>query len=328
MEDLRQISSKLQNTNNKNILVDFYGNEDAGIYAINDEVAIVQSADFITPVVDDPYIYGQIAAANSISDIYAMGGDAISAINLLMWDKCNIPQELIQGILEGGLSKIQEAGAALLGGHTIADSEQKYGLSVNGIINPKKIWRNNTAKIGDVIILTKPIGLGILTTALKANKLESNTIEKISKIMSELNLKAKNIAQNYKISACTDITGFGLLGHLLEMTTKNTSLEIYSNNIPLIEESIIFAKKGIIPGGSYANKEAIHNKCNFNLAQDSIFRELDILLFDAQTSGGLALAINENEANKLIQHLKDEGIECANVISKVVENKELKLNIL
>ncbi|CAM2963262.1 selenide, water dikinase SelD [Helicobacter burdigaliensis] len=308
--------------------MDFSSNEDAGIYQLNEDLALVQTADFITPVVDDPYIYGQIAAANSLSDIYAMGGEVKCALNLVMWDSCNLPKEILEEILQGGLSKIKEAGGVLLGGHTISDKEQKYGLSVSGIVHPKKFWRNNTAQIGDVIILTKPIGLGVLTTALKANLLPKNEIDKISKIMATLNQKATLIAKNYTIHACTDITGFGLLGHLYEMCNKNISLKIDSSKIPLIQSALNFAKDGIIPGGSYANKESLSKFVDFKLQKDSKFLNLEILLFDAQTSGGLAFALPQKEAQNFLKDLHNNGIEEANIIAEVLPISTLPLCVI
>lgn len=327
LEDLSHLSCKLKNNEDSNILVGFSGNEDAGIYKISDELAIVQSADFITPLVNDPYAYGQIAAANSLSDIYAMGGEVKTALNLLMWDNCHLDSQMIEAILEGGLSKIKEAGGVLLGGHTIADKEQKYGLSVTGIIHPQKIWHNNTAQIGDVLILTKPIGMGILTTALKADMLDSPTQVKISEIMATLNQKAAKIASKYTIHACTDITGYGLLGHLYEMTNPSISLHLYSNQIPLLQEAIEFAQMGIIPGGSHSNQKAIAKRCHFKLTPNSIYQNLEILLFDAQTSGGLVFATPQNQAQELLNELKNEGVTYAQIIGEVLPADNFPLNI-
>nr|WP_275050962.1 selenide, water dikinase SelD [Helicobacter sp. MIT 05-5294] len=320
MEDLSQIATPLKNLANDNILVDFRGNEDAGVYRLTPEIALVQTADFITPVVNDPYVYGQIAAANALSDVYAMGGIVKCALNLMMWDSCRIPQEYASAILEGGLSKIKEAGGVLVGGHTVSDSEQKYGLSVSGIINPQRIWRNNGAQVGDVLVLTKPIGMGVLTTALKANMLDSKVADKISRIMAALNRKACEIAKDFDIHACTDITGFGLLGHLSEMLNPKINIHLDSQSIPLVEEAIEFAKMGIIPGGSCGNERAIKHLCEFRLKSDSKFRDLEILLFDAQTSGGLVFALPQGQVKMLLERLKEAGIESAQMIG-VVESR-------
>lgn len=291
------------------------------MYRLSDTLALIQTADFITPVVDDPYAYGQIAAANALSDVYAMGGDVKSALNLMMWDMCNVPKEYAQAILEGGMSKILEAGGVLLGGHTIADREQKYGLSVSGVADPSKIWRNSGAKVGDALILTKPLGIGVLTTALKAGMLESKTIALITEKMATLNRYACEIARNFTINACTDITGFGLLGHLSEMLNPLISIHLNSNAIPLLEMAIPFAQEGIIPGGSCANQRAITQLCAFNVAEDSKFNHLEILLFDAQTSGGLVFAIPQNEAESLLNALHNGGVEDANIIGEVCTKK-------
>ncbi|WP_370522956.1 selenide, water dikinase SelD [Helicobacter winghamensis] len=311
------MAKSLCNTPNPDILVDFKGSEDAGIYRLSPTLALVQTADFITPVVNDPFIYGQIAAANALSDVYAMGGIVKCALNLMMWDMCRIPEDYARAILEGGLSKIKEAGGALIGGHTIADSEQKYGLSVSGIINPQKIWRNNGAKVNDVLILTKPIGMGVLTTALKANLLDSNTQEKISKIMAELNRYACEIASAFEIHACTDITGFGLLGHLSEMLNPSINIRLNSNAIPIVKEVIPFARDGIIPGGSCGNQRATEHLCKFNLDKNAKYKDLEILLYDAQTSGGLVFALDKAKAKDLCKALQDKGIEAAEIIGEV-----------
>ena len=308
-------------------MTDFIGNEDAGIYQISEELAIIQSADFITPVVNDPYLYGQIAAANALSDIYAMGGDVKTALNLLMWDSCNIPSEWLKEILQGGLHKIKEAGGALLGGHSICDNEQKYGLSVTGIIHPQKIWRNNGAKIGDCFVLTKPIGMGILTTALKAEKLSATLEYKIGTIMATLNQKSAQIARKYPINACTDITGFGLLGHLHEMLNPNISIHVYTQEIPIIKEAIDFARLGIIPNGSRRNQKSIQSSCNFRLAKDSYYKDLEILLFDAQTSGGLVFALPQKEAMQLMQELIDNGLEDTKIIAEATQKTQFSLQI-
>ncbi len=294
--------------------MDFRGNEDAGVYQLTPDLALVQTADFITPVVNDPFVYGQIAAANALSDVYAMGGVVKCALNLMMWDSCRIPQDYAHAILEGGLSKIKEAGGVLVGGHTVSDSEQKYGLSVSGAVNPQKIWRNNGAQVGDVLILTKPIGMGVLTTALKANMLDSKVADKIAQIMATLNRRACEIAGDFNIHACTDITGFGLLGHLSEMLNPKINICLESQAIPLVEEAIEFAKMGIVPGGSCGNERAIRHLCAFHLSKDSKFKDLEILLFDAQTSGGLVFALPQTEAKTLLAKLQDNGIESAKII--------------
>lgn len=274
----------------------------------------MQTVDFITPVVDDPYIYGQIAAANSLSDIFAMGAEVKAALNLVGFDSLNHSKEVLNEILKGGESKVVECGGVIVGGHTIETQEMLYGLSVTGFINPNKIFRNNTINIGDIIILTKPIGLGILTTALKADLLNNDTIAEIIKIMSSLNFKASQVAKNFPVSACTDVTGFGLLGHIYEMTSEKCNIEIFFDNIPYVDEAINQASMGIIPSGSYANKDFLEPKVEF---KRKLTFEQEMLLYDAQTSGGLLIAINENNAQKLLQSLHNEGVESAAIIAQV-----------
>lgn len=312
--DLSQLSSKLIQPHNPALLVGFEGNEDAGVYQISPEYALVQSADFITPVVNDPYLYGQIAAANALSDIFAMGGEAKTALNLLMWDRYHLSEEVITEVLRGGLSKILEAGGMLVGGHTIDDSEQKYGLSVTGIVQTRQIWRNNTTRIGDALILTKPLGMGILTTAIKADMLSETTAREIGEIMATLNLHAMRVAREFEIHACTDITGFGLLGHALEMCGEN-SLRIFARSVPYIREALENAKAGIIPAGSYANKAYLEPQTTIEC---DITADEAMLFFDAQTSGGLLFSVKKAQANTLLDALKKAGITHAALIGEVL----------
>lgn len=304
------------------------------LYNENDEYAMLSSVDFITPVVDDPYIYGQIAAANALSDIFAMGGVAKSALNLLMWDSTHFDVKVANAILKGGLDKIAESGALLLGGHTIKDMEQKYGLSVNGIVHKDRIWRNNTAQEGDVLVLTKPLGSGILTTAIKARMLSNQ--DEVVQSMAMLNLYAMQVAQEYEIHACTDITGFGLIGHALEMCRANKakkphsylrdftedspydkSILFYTTQIPLFENTRELSQMGIVPGGSYENKNAL---CFQVQIQTQI--QDDIFYYDAQTSGGLLFALPFSQAKSFVYDLRKAGITCANIIGEVVPKRE------
>lgn len=330
LADLSQISSGLSQSPNPLLLAGFDSNEDCGAMLLSptDEYALLSSVDFITPVVDDPYIYGQIAATNALSDIFAMGGRATSALNLLMWDSTHFDSKIANEILKGGLNKITESGALLLGGHTIKDNEQKYGLSVNGIAHKNHLWRNNAGKIGDKLVLTKPIGSGILTTAIKARMLHNP--QQVIESMLALNLYAANIAQNYEIHACTDITGFGLIGHGLEMCAETTiqnaqpdnlntnpqspkSLLFYTQQIPLFTESKELAQIGIVPGGSYENKKALQDKVALHCALED-----DIFYYDAQTSGGLLFALPARDAYQFVDELRRNGIESAIIIGEII----------
>lgn len=295
------------------------------LYSSEDSHAFLSSVDFITPVVDDPYLYGQIAASNALSDIFAMGGEAKSALNLLMWDSEHFSAQIASEILKGGLSKITESGALLLGGHTIKDKEQKYGLSVNGIVPKDRIWYNHSAHIGDALVLSKPIGSGILSTAIKAQMLSSQ--EEVVQSMAMLNLHAMRIAQRYAIHACTDITGFGLIGHALEMCgtkDKDTikgekgkdeakSILFYTDEIPLFEQTRESAQMGIIPGGSHANKSALADKVSVQCD----LRE-DIFYYDAQTSGGLLFALPFEDAKSLVYDLRKAGMPKAHIIGEIL----------
>lgn len=304
------------------------------LYNETDEYAMLSSVDFITPVVDDPYIYGQIAAANALSDIFAMGGIAKSALNLLMWDSVHFDVKVANAILKGGLDKITESGALLLGGHTIKDTEQKYGLSVNGIVHKDRIWRNNTAEENDVLVLTKPLGSGILTTAIKARMLTNQ--QEVVQSMATLNLYAMQVAQNYEIHACTDITGFGLIGHALEMCRANRakknhaylqditkdsmydkSILFYTSQIPLFENTKELSQMGIVPGGSYENKNTLSTQVQIQTQVED-----DIFYYDAQTSGGLLFALPFAQGKAFVYDLRKAGMTYANIVGEIVPRRD------
>ncbi|HEX5623404.1 MAG TPA: selenide, water dikinase SelD [Sulfuricurvum sp.] len=296
----------------QDLLVGFEGNEDAGVYRITDDLAMVQTVDFITPVVDDPFIYGQIAAANSLSDVFAMGGDAKTALNIVGFDGKNHPTEILTEILRGGQSKAHECGAVIVGGHTIETPEMIYGLSCTGFVHPNKILRNNTLREGDLILLTKPLGLGILTTAIKADLLDNAAVLRVAETMRTLNYKASLIAREFDAHACTDVTGFGFLGHLQEMSAGMLSIDVNASAVPFFPEALTMASMGIIPAGSYANQEYLASKVRF---KRSIGADLEMVLFDAQTSGGLLIAATPENAQKMVERCKNEGIPAAIVAS-------------
>ncbi len=289
-------------------------NEDASVYRLDDERALVQTVDYITPVVDDPYIYGQIAAANSLSDVFAMGADVATALNLVGFDGCNHKAEVLNEILQGGLSKVQECGGIIVGGHTIETPEMTYGLSVAGFVHPKKIYRNNTPRVGDVLILTKPIGMGVLTTGIKADMLDAKAVEKTADILAQLNYKASLIMRDFDVSACTDVTGFGLAGHAYEMSGKNFTIEFDFNSIPIISEAIELANMGIIPAGTYANQEYVSLHVEVKKEYQN-----EIFFYDAQTSGGLLIAVKESDTIGLVKRLKDAGYEYSSIVAVLKE---------
>jgi len=293
---------------------------DAAIFKINKNTALIFSADFFTPVIDDPFVFGQIAAANALSDIYVCGGKPLLALNLICFPRKGIPKEILKKILEGGLSKIKEAGALLVGGHSIDDPEPKYGLAVVGTAHPEKIISNKNAKEGDLLYLSKPIGLGILITAYKGKLLDknSNIYKDMIKTMTELNDKIAEILLELDIRAATDITGFGLLGHALEMAiASKKDLIIYVHRVPCFKEAKEFIEMGIIPEGDYNNL----NYCKKNIKIHPEVLENDlILLCDAQTSGGFLIAVPSEKQEIFEKRVKEKNIETS-LIGRVKESE-------
>lgn len=309
--DLTEAIGSLSCTH-ENVLVGMDTSDDASVYALDSTRALVQTVDIITPVVDDPFVYGQIAAANSLSDVFAMGGEVATAMNIVGFDGCHQPRSVLKEILAGGESKVRECGGVIIGGHTIEAPEMTYGLSVAGFVHPQKIYRNNTPRVGDVLVLTKPLGMGILTTAIKADMLPSDAVEKVASILATLNHKASRIMQRYDVSACTDVTGFGLFGHAYEMSADRVSILFDIDAIPIVEEAKALADMGIIPAGAYTNKAYLSDKVAVQKAHRN-----EIMLYDAQTSGGLLIAVSQNDAPKLLEHLRNEGVEYAAIIAEV-----------
>ena len=316
----------LDNPASPRILVGFDSSDDAGVYLVSEDIALVQTVDFITPVVDDPYIYGQIAAANSLSDVFAMGAKVQTALNLVAYDSCHVTKEMLNEILRGGLDKVKEAGGVIIGGHTIEDVEMKYGLSVTGLVHPAKIIRNNTIQPGDKIILTKPLGMGVITTAIKADMAPPSAIQKAAFQMSFLNKTASGLAVETGVNAMTDVTGFGLLGHLFEMTNHKCSVQLEFSAIPILEEAFELAEFGLFPGGSFRNRD--HFSPHVNVKNSYLSKDQLMLLYDAQTSGGLLISVPAKKAGKLLDNLKLAGIESSMVIGEVVPSEKRKIEIL
>ena len=324
-EDLEKIMKGLKYPHTPNTLVSFDTSDDAGAYQISDDIAIIQTVDFITPVLNDPYKFGQIAAANSLSDVFAMGAEVCTALNIVAYDSCNITKEMLNEILRGGLDKVIEAEGVVLGGHTIEDIEMKYGLSVTGIVHPNKIIRNNTIKPGDKIILTKPIGMGVITTSIKADMAPQSAIDKAAFHMSYLNKKASEIAVEIGVNAMTDVTGFGLLGHLFEMTNDSASVRLDYGSVPIIEEAFELAEDGFFPGGSFRNER--YFKPHVHVQNDSYSPDRIMLMYDAQTSGGLMISVAGEKADKLLDKLKLAGLEWCSIIGEVFDGKGRKIII-
>ena len=294
-------------------------NEDASVFKITNDIALVQTLDFITPVVDDPFIFGQIAAANSLSDVFAMGGHVLNALNIVGFDSCNLGGEILGEILRGGRDKVAECGGVIVGGHTIETQQMYYGLSVTGVVSPSRFWSNNSAREGDALILTKPLGTGVLSTAIKADLLNLTQIEQAVETMRQLNFYAVDALKGINVTAATDVTGFGFLGHLSEMLNDKISFEIYAGNVPVIAVAREFADMGIIPEGSYKNRE---------FASKFVRGEADILLYDSQTSGGLLLAVPQSEANSALSRLKDAGYENSAVVGAATAKTEFGINLI
>jgi len=317
-------------SNNPNLLVGIETSDDAGVYLLNEETALIQTVDFFTPIADDPYIFGAIAAANALSDIYAMGGKPILALNIIAFPLNSLPYQVLADILRGGAAKVQEAGAVLVGGHSIQDKEPKYGLSVTGIAHPAEIWTNAGAKPGDALIMTKPLGIGVITTALRKKKdCEGNIIvnnvvppeveKNVYEVMLEINAKAAQVAKAYPVHACTDITGFGLLGHTWEMAkASGTAVELWLGQIPVLEGARELASQGYIAGGNYSNLEYLKDKVEFAAGLDQLEQHI---LADPITSGGLLLAVPKEKAEELVADLRMAGVASASLIGVVKEGQ-------
>ncbi len=291
--------------------------DDAGVFKLNESTALIQTLDFLTPVTDSPYEFGQIAAANSLSDVYAMGGTPLTAMNIVCFPSEDLDEDILSETLQGGIDKINEAGATLVGGHSVDDKEFKYGLSVTGLVHPDKFLANKGAETGDVIILTKPVGTGIIATAVKAGLADNNATEDMVATMSMLNRYAAEIIKNFKISSCTDVTGFGLAGHLLEMAKgSKKNIALFTEKVPFIAAAKEFALMGIIPAGAYKNKKFCDPGLSIAPETDKILLDL---MFDPQTSGGLIFSMNPQDAVACIDLMNERNIR-AKIIGEVREN--------
>ncbi len=300
--------------------------EDAGVYKLTDELAIVQTLDFVTPIVDDPYAFGQIAAANALSDVYAMGAKPLTAMNIVCFPLSKLDISILKKILSGGLDKMREAEVLLIGGHSIEDPELKYGLSVTGIIHPAKTVLNTGARVGDRLILTKPLGTGIISTALKGGMADEKAVTKITRSMATLNKKASELMQEIGVNACTDVTGFGLLGHAAEMIEgTDVGMIIQSATVPFFPEAKGLAETGMIPEGLHRNHE--FRKSMVEMGQ-GIPDYLANILFDPQTSGGLLISTSSDRASVLLERLHEEGIGEANIIGEIVAEPQGKIIII
>lgn len=303
------------------LVVGYDKSDDASVYVINNDTAIIQTTDFFPPIVDNPYLYGQIAAANAISDVYAMGGEPKLALNVMCITE-DMDKDTVQEILRGGYDKAYEAGVIITGGHTIHGAEPIYGLAVSGFINPKDVLTNSNAKPGDAIILTKPLGIGIITTAAKADLVDKSVLDKVYLQMATLNKTARDIMVKYSVHSCTDITGFSLLGHSYEMAEgSECTLNIHVSCIPYHKEAYEFADMGFIPAGAYRNRE--YAEAGVKVV-GNIERPLMDICFDPQTSGGLLISIDGNDAGNAVKEMKAAGLN-AEIIGSVSEKKDFSI---
>ena len=287
------------------LLVGMETADDAGVYRLTPEIALIQTVDFFTPVVNDPYTFGQIAAANAISDVYAMGGQPLTALNIVCYPRRTVPKEVLQSILAGGLDKIHEAGALLVGGHSVDDTELKYGLAVTGVVHPDKVLTNAGAKVGDRLILTKPLGTGVIATAMKGRQASPEAAAEAIGVMTTLNRLPAPCLDNLAVHAVTDITGFGLLGHALEMATASqVEITFFTHQVPLLAAAREYAAMGLVPGGSFANRRFCEKHLQVAAGVDQLLVDL---CSDAQTNGGLLLAVAPDQAEALWECLKDHG---------------------
>ncbi len=313
--------SKLPAFADENLLVGVATSDDAAVYRVTDDAALIQTVDFFTPVVDDPYTFGQIAAANALSDVYAMGGTAKVALNLVGFPGCLDPS-ILGEIMAGGAAKVKEAGAVLVGGHSIQTEEPLYGLCVTGFVHPERIWKNFGARPGDALILTKQIGSGIINTAVKGDLASEQAQREAVTVMASLNRRAKEAVEGLPIHACTDVTGFGLLGHAVEMSeASDVTLVLDTERIPLIGEAEDYAAMGLVPAGAYRNRGYYLDKVDVGGVRESMVD----MLFDPQTSGGLLISLDADAAEKAMHRLADAGLDTAFAVIGHAAEKSGKL---
>ncbi len=317
---------RVEITYDNNVLVGFDKSDDAGIYRISDDLALVQTLDFFTPIVDDPFTFGQIAAVNALSDVYAMGGRPLTAMNIVAFPTNKFTLDILSDILRGGQDILNRAGVQLLGGHSVDDPELKYGLSITGTVHPDKIIRNYGLKAGDSIILTKPLGTGIIGTAVKAEMIEAEHLQPFIDNMKRLNKEAAEAAGNFSIHACTDVTGFGMAGHMKEMIADSPlQITIKSSSLPILPGLKEYSDMGLIPAGLYRNRDFVGDFCRI---EDSVPRHLDDAVHDPQTSGGLLFAVPGEEAAMLIAALHQSGIHDAAVIAEVADAEKAGITVI
>jgi selenide,water dikinase len=296
------------------------------VYRVRDDLAIVSTVDFFTPVVDDPYTYGQIAAANAMSDVYAMGGRPITALNLVCWPQSGLPREMLSEILRGGSDKAKEAGALIVGGHSVADEEVKYGMAVTGVIDPRRVIRNVGAQVGDALILTKPLGTGVLMTAFKRDRLAPEYYDAAVATMTQLNARAAEVMLQFAVHAATDITGFGLVGHSSKMADgSGVTIVFEESDLPLLPGALECCREGLIPGGGTRNREFYSPRTKVS---QEVSDEMIAIAFDPQTSGGLLIALPDADAIKLVAALHRAGVADACIVGRVIDRTQYAIELV
>jgi selenide, water dikinase len=318
--------SRLELPSHRDLLVGINTGDDAGVFRLSDDLAIVNTVDFFTPVVDDPFTYGQISAANALSDVYAMGGVPRTALNIVCWPQTGLPGEMLAEIMRGGAEKAREAGVVIVGGHSVADEEVKFGMSITGVIDPRRIVRNVGALPGDALILTKPLGTGILMTAFKRDALPEDQYAAAVQAMTMLNAAAASAMLKYDVHAATDVTGFGLMGHALKMAEGSGVTIIFEeSDLPLLPGVIELVRAEMIPGGGTRNREFYGPQMKI---ADEVADEMAEIAFDPQTSGGLLIAVPSEEATALLAELQSSNHRDAAIIGRVVERTESPLELV
>jgi selenide,water dikinase len=314
--DLERALCGLEFPTDPNLIVGMDNVDDAGVYKITDDIAIIQTVDFFTPIVDDPYWFGQIAAANALSDVYAMGGIPKTAMNIVAFPIKEMDISILRKIIQGGLDKMEEADVVLVGGHSVEDKELKYGLSVTGFVHPDRILTKKNLTIGDRLILTKPIGTGIINTAIKGGLASKEVIKFVTHLMATLNRDAAQVMEGFSVHACTDITGFGLIGHVAEMVVDSDfGIGLWSEKIPIIPEAVDYAAMGLVPAGAYKNREFREGMVDIS---PSVKQTVLDILYDPQTSGGLLICVDSKSADNLLIRLKNKGMDKAAIIGEVL----------
>ncbi len=323
-EDLSQVLRQLPKFEDPNLIFGYDTFGDAGVYRLRADLAIIQTVDILTPIADDPFTFGEIAAANSLSDVYVMGGKPITALNIIGFPP-KLDLSIMAKIIQGGSEKVKQAGVVVVGGHTIKDDQLKFGMAVTAIIDPKNLITNEHATVGDQLILTKPLGTGVISTALKNDVASSEAVRDANNSMRELNAAAAEAMSNVGVNACTDVTGFGLLGHAAQLAdASGVSLRIYSKNVPIFEAAREYAHLSLYPGGTMLNYKYIRPSVEFDANVDE---DTQMLLCDAQTSGGLLISVAKDKCPELVHKLKEKNVLTTNVIGEVIHKQKMTIYI-